>query len=103
MKSAHEGINVTLLGKQFSVSCPPEERASLLAAAEYLDSKMREIHETGKVMGLERCAVMAALNITHELLDLRRKSGMPEDFESKIRLLQTKIDSALVEQAEMEL
>ena len=103
MKSIHEGVNVTLLGKQFSVACPPDERAALLAAAEYLDGKMREIHGTGKVMGLERCAIMAALNIAHELLDLRRKSGMPEDFEAKLRSLQTKIDSALVEQAEMEL
>lgn len=103
MKAIQEGISVSLLGKQFSVACPENERSSLAAAAEYLDRKMREINATGKVIGLERCAVMAALNITHELLDLRRHDGMTDDFEAKIRFLQQRIEVALQEQRELEL
>jgi cell division protein ZapA len=103
VKAIQEGISVSLLGKQFSVACPENERSSLAAAAEYLDRKMREINATGKVIGLERCAVMAALNITHELLDLRRHDGMTDDFEAKIRFLQQRIEVALQEQRELEL
>jgi len=103
VKAIQEGISVSLLGKQFSVACPENERTSLAAAAEYLDRKMREIHASGKVIGLERCAIMAALNITHELLQLRRNDGMGDEFEAKIRSLQQKIDVALQEQRELEL
>jgi cell division protein ZapA len=103
MKAIQEGATVSILGKQFSVACPDEERVALVAAAEYLDKKMRRIQDTGKVIGLERCAIMAALNISHELLDLRRNMGMPEDFENKLKSLQHKIDSALQEQTELEL
>lgn len=103
MKALQEGISVSLLGKQFSVACPENERTSLAAAAEYLDRRMREIHATGKVIGLERCAVMAALNIAHELLELRRSDGLSEEFEAKLRSLQQRIDVALQEQRELEL
>jgi cell division protein ZapA len=93
--SASDGVSVTILGKEFAVACPENERAALLAAASYLDKKMREIQSSGKVIGTERTAIMAALNIAHELLDLRGQGGMPADVNQKLRFLQSKIDAVL--------
>eukprot|EP01030_Chromulinospumella_sphaerica_P007011 gene7011-6857_t len=57
-----------ILDKEYSIICPQEERSNLVSAARYLDGKMREIRSSGKVIGADRIAVMAALNITHDLL-----------------------------------
>ena len=59
---------VHIMDKEYCISCPPEERSNLENAARYLDRKMREIRSSGKVIGADRIAVMAALNITHDLL-----------------------------------
>ena len=64
-------VSVTVLDKEFRIACPPQERDALIRAARHLDSKMREIRHTGKVIGNDRVAVMAAINLTHELLQLR--------------------------------
>ena len=62
-------LEVRILEKDYLVSCPDDKRASLESAAGHLDEKMREIRSSGKVHGTERIAVMAALNITYELLE----------------------------------
>ena len=95
MKETSGGVTVNIFGKEFMIACPDDERDALLAAANYLDKKMREIHGTGKVIGTERCAIMAGLNIANELLDLRGRGGMSPDALQKLRFLQTKIDAAL--------
>ena len=95
MKETRDGVTVNILGKEFMVACPDNERAALIAAATYLDKKMREIQTSGKVIGSERTAIMAALNITHEFLDLRGRAGMAIDTTQKIKFLQTKIDAVL--------
>lgn len=59
---------VHILDKEYCVACPPDERSNLESAARYLDGKMRDIRSSGKVIGADRIAVMAALNIAHELL-----------------------------------
>ena len=64
-------VSVKILEKEYHVACPPEERPALLDSAEYLNRKMREIRDSGKVIGLDRIAVMAALNIVNELLQTR--------------------------------
>ena len=61
-------VTVRILEKEYFVSCPQDERADLLDSAEYLNKKMREIRDTGKVVGADRIAVMAALNMANELL-----------------------------------
>ena len=66
--SSPNSVTVQILDKDYSIICPPEERSNLVGAARYLDGKMREIRSSGKVIGADRIAVMAALNITHELL-----------------------------------
>lgn len=95
MKETRDGVTVTILGKEFMVACPEDERAALVAAAGYLDKKMHEIQASGKVIGTERTAIMASLNIAHELIELRGRGGMPLDTAQKIKFLQTKIDAAL--------
>jgi len=65
-------VTVRILEKEYFVSCPQDERADLLDSAEFLNKKMREIRDTGKVVGADRIAVMAALNMANELLRLRK-------------------------------
>lgn len=95
MKDNSDGVSVTILGKEFMIACPPHERESLIAAANYLDRKMREIQASGKVLGTERTAIIAALNIANELVELRARGGLSEDMSQKLRFLQNKIDAAL--------
>lgn len=71
-------FSVTILDKEYQVACPPEQQAELLLSARHLDQQMRAIRATGKVIGLERIAVMAALNISHELLQAR--NGAPAEI-----------------------
>lgn len=68
-------LDVTVLGREYKVACREQERAELTEAVQFLDRRMREIRDSGKVAGVERIAVMAALNIAHELLRARRESG----------------------------
>jgi len=70
-------LDISLLGKDYRVACPPEEREALLAAASYVDEKMHEISDRTKSNVAERIAVMAALNIAHEFLSSRAKGGEP--------------------------
>ena len=80
-------LDITLLGKEYRVACPPDERAALLNAAAYVDGKMRDIAEKTKSNLAERIAVMAALNIAHEYL-CKNQDALAEDqkFESEIGL-----------------
>jgi cell division protein ZapA len=68
MSENNPPIKVQLLGKEYPIACPEDEQHDLLLAARYLDDKMRQIRDNGRVIGTERIAVMAALNIAHELL-----------------------------------
>jgi len=95
VKTVPDGVTVSIMGKEFMVACPEGEREALVAAATFLDRKMREIQESGKVIGTERCAIMAALNIANDLLDLRRRGTTTPDVDQKLRFLQTKIDAVL--------
>ena len=63
-------MDVTILGRQFRVACTEDEKQELLKAVSYLDGKMREIRDGGKVIGAERIAIMAALNMAHELMSV---------------------------------
>jgi cell division protein ZapA len=99
VKNVQDGVTVTIMGKEFMVACPEGERDALAAAASFLDRKMREIQDSGKVIGTERCAIMAALNIANDLLDLRKQGNITADVNQKLRFLQTKIDAALRHEA----
>lgn len=103
MRTVQEGVKVSILGREFSVACPDDQRDALIAAASYLDNRMREIQRSGKVMGVERCAIMAALNITHELLSLREQTTGTVELETRVQSLARKIESAMQEQANLNL
>jgi cell division protein ZapA len=89
-------VTVRILEKEYNVACPVEEKASLLASAELLNGKMRQIRDSGKVVGLDRVAVMAALNLANELL---KAQGQDEELKNlvglRIRAMREHLDSAL--------
>ena len=87
-------VEVKILDKEYLVACPEEEREALIRAARHLDGKMREIRSSGKVFGVERIAVMAALNITHELLE---RDTMSDATSSILRAMDNRLDEALGE------
>ena len=92
-------MDVTIMGREFRVTCPDEERKGLLEAVTYLDKKMREIRDSGKIVGSERIAIMAALNITHELLTTRNRGGFDmEEFKRRIDCMQAALDAVMPEQ-----
>ncbi|MCW3147564.1 cell division protein ZapA [Stutzerimonas stutzeri] len=89
-------VTVHIMDKEYCISCPPEERSNLENAARYLDRKMREIRSSGKVIGADRVAVMAALNITHELLHKNdRLDAEANSAREHVRMLLERVDSAL--------
>lgn len=95
MKNKNE-MNVTIMGRQFHISCPNEEREELLLAVSYLDKKMIEIKQEAKVVGSERIAIIAALSIAHELLMLRNEGGFDMNkFKRRIELMEEKLDNVL--------
>ena len=87
-----KGVDVKIMGIDFTVSCTDEERPGLINAVNFLDKKMRDIRDSGKIIGAERIAIMAALNLAHELLN--SKSGGVEvgDFKRRITNMQDQID-----------
>jgi cell division protein ZapA len=92
-------IEVTILDRTLKIACKEEEKADLLLAVEYLDAKMREVRGNGKMLSIERVAIMAALNITHELLTMHRDSGFDrEAFERKMKSMVEAIDQAMAAQ-----
>lgn len=95
-------VTVQILDKEYSIICPPQERTNLVSAARYLDGKMREIRSSGKVIGADRIAVMAALNITHDLL---HRQDVPDvqasgSTREQVRDLLDRVDLALATDAD---
>lgn len=95
-------LEVSILDREFRVACPDEERAELLEAVAYLDKNMREIRDAGKITSVERIAIMAALNIAHELLTTRLGNGFDmSDFKRRMDSMQAAIDTVLDDQDEL--
>ena len=96
---------VSILDKEYLVTCSDDERHDLIRSADFLDKKMREIRDNGKVIGADRIAVMAALNISHELLNRdsnTSKNTSDEQIGTRIKGLQEKIEQALFKSQRME-
>ena len=70
-------LTIRILGRDYAVACPEHERDSLLKSAEHLSARMQAIQRRGKTLGIERIAVMAALNIAHDLIDLKAAGAPP--------------------------
>jgi len=97
-------VTVHILGNEYHVSSPANEVEKLEQAAQALDKRMREIKSGGRIMGLERIAVMAALNLSYELMHGQAMSNEEaEAIEQRIKKMADKIDSVLASTAQMEL
>ncbi len=97
-------VTIRILDKEYQIACNDDERNSLLDSARYLDEKMKEIRNTGKVIGSERVAVMAALNITHDFLQSQFAAENSTTVDSsKIKNLQDKVETALTRCKQLEL
>jgi cell division protein ZapA len=97
-------VTVRILEKEYFVSCPQEERADLLDSAEYLNKKMREIRDTGKIVGADRIAVMAALNMANELLRLRKQDAeLQGNVSGRVKHMRERVEGALQRTRQLDL
>lgn len=97
-------VTVRILDQDFRIACDPGEEDSLLAASRHLNQKMQELRATGKVIGAERIAIMVALNLTHDLLQLRDTTEKASaGLTQRIRQMRERLDSALNESSQLEL
>ena len=96
MSEMYAHFSIRILEKEYQVACPADEKTDLVASAELLNQKMREIRDSGKVVGLDRVAVMAALNMANELL---RRTGDDQELKDivglRIKAMRERLDSAL--------
>jgi len=100
MNPKSKTLDVAIMGRTYKVACADDEREALLSAVAYLDRKMNEIKNAGKVASAERIAVMAALNIAHELLSSRNSaSGFDiEGLRRRMAAMEATLDQALAPQ-----
>jgi len=107
MSNPENATSVNILGKEYIVTCTDEERSALLDAASFLDKKMREIRDSGKVIGTDRIAVMAALNIAHDLLNKEQAPAADATpaphISERIHSLQNRIEDALYRSRQLEI
>ncbi|MGH1460501.1 MAG: cell division protein ZapA [Neptuniibacter sp.] len=90
-----QAVTVKLLDKEFSFNCPADSEHELRSSAQFLNEKMLEIRKSGRVLGLERIAVMAALNLAHDIIQMKEQHT--ESIEDRLRYLGNKIDLAMTE------
>jgi len=103
MSESQARVSVRILEKDYQIACPVEERSDLLDSAELLNSRMREIRDSGKVIGLDRIAVIAALNMANELIRLRKSDGnLESDVGGRLRILRERVESALEKGQQLE-
>ena len=99
MNNPTKTLDIKILDRDLRIACPEDERGELLDAVAYLDKRMREIRDAGKIASVERIALMAALNITHELLTMKVGKGIDlADLKRRMESMQAAIDEALAEQ-----
>jgi cell division protein ZapA len=97
-------INISILDKEYKIACPSGEQPALLASAEYLDSKMREVRDSGSIIGSEKIAVITALNIAHELLNSSKQSDkLDKSLSPRLKNLENKISNALQKARQLEI
>jgi cell division protein ZapA len=95
MSEAYAQVSVRILDKEYQVACPASERTALLDSAEILDARMREIRDSGRIVGLDRIAVMAALNMANDLLGSQERDKALEEDISRIKLISERVDTVL--------
>ncbi|MBV8876862.1 MAG: cell division protein ZapA [Gammaproteobacteria bacterium] len=97
-------VSVRIMEKEYVIACPYDERSALLDAAEFLNARMREIRDNGRVVGMDRIAVMAALNLAHEFLKGKdRESRLDNGVGQRVRALRERVEGALGKSQQLEL
>ena len=97
-------INVKILEKEYQIACPADERKALVDSAELLNIKMREIRDSGKVVGLDRIAVMAALNMANDLITSNSVgTDLQSEARDKVRAMCERVETALQSGQQLEL
>ena len=96
MTDQHAHVSVRILDKEYQVACPADERTDLLDSAEVLNARMREIRDGGNIVGLDRIAVMAALNMANDLIHAQaRDQALDGDFSERLKLISDRVDNVL--------
>ena len=104
MSEPYAQVSVRILDKEYQISCPSDERTDLLDSAEILNAKMREIRDSGRVVGLDRIAVMAALNMANDLLHAQARDRLLEgDLSGRLKIISDRVESVLGESHQLEL
>ena len=101
MSAEPKGLQINVMGREFRVACPENEQKGLLEAVAYLNKKMGEIRDNGKVIGLERIAIMAALNISHELLSTKVGGFDIAELKRRMGNMETMLDQAMNDQSKL--
>ena len=96
-------LTLKLLDRELKLACPPEQQQELLAAAQQLDSRMRTLRDSGKIAGVEKIALMVALDLAHELMQVQQTGNSSADLGSRLRRMQEKIDDSLRATRQLEL
>lgn len=104
MSDAARPLSVRILEKEYFVACAADERTALLDSAEFLNNRMKEIRDGGKIVGLDRIAVMAALNLANEVLKLRTRDTHSEhETGQRIKAMRERVEAALEKGQQLEL
>jgi cell division protein ZapA len=102
MSADAKGLQINIMGREFRVACPDNEQKGLLEAVDYLNKKMNEIRDAGKIVGLERIAILAALNIAHELLSTKVGGGFDiAEIKRRMAHMETVLDQVMGDQKEL--
>ena len=102
MSAEPKGLQITLMGRQYRVACTEEEQEGLLKAVDFLNKRMQAVRDNGKVIGQERIAIMAALNIAHEFLTTKVGGGFDiAEIKRRMAGMETVLDRAMSEQNEL--
>jgi len=101
MTADTSSMQISIMGREFRVACKPAEQKALQEAVDYLNRKMQEIKDQGKISGLDRIAIMAALNIAHEFLATRFGSFDVAEYKRRMAGIETTLDQALADQEKL--
>ena len=91
-----EGVKVVIMDREFTVACKKNEKEDLLEAAAHLDKQLRVVQAQSKVVGVEHCAVITALNLSNELLQLRRNNSPSGDLSARLQTLTERVEQAVM-------
>jgi len=104
MTEQYAQVSVRILDKEYQVACPPNERTDLLDSAQILNEKMREIRDSGRIVGLDRIAVMAALNMANDLIHAQaRDEELEGDISDRLKLISDRVDHVLSDTQQLDL